>query len=165
MPRVVTPCQSWPRSPANGIPPWPPGMAARMSAPPAWHLAAPATAVRSTRARRALNYSGLWGAPGPVGPPVGAGVAAGGMCLAEPQCFSGVARVLVGFCWPFWDGRAAGAGLPAPRAGVLGGDLPSAGGAGQAGGAQLSQVDPAGPEFEPGIVLGHAAVAESAGAG
>src|SRR5664279_2438501 len=55
-------------------------------------------------------------------------------------------------------------GVSHPRGRVLGGDLPSAGGAGQTGGAQLSQVDPAGAEFEPGIVLGDAAVAEFAGA-
>src|SRR5664279_572820 len=55
-------------------------------------------------------------------------------------------------------------GVSHPRGRVLGGNLPSAGGAGQTGGAQLSQVDPADAEFEPGVVLGDAAVAESAGA-
>src|SRR5664279_6647579 len=58
---------------------------------------------------------------------------------------------------------AAGRGFP-PRGRVLGGDLPSAGGAGQTGGAQLSHVDPADAEFEPGVVLCDTAVAEFAGA-
>lgn len=39
----------WLRSLASGMPRWPPGTAARMSAPPAWPWAVQATAVQATK--------------------------------------------------------------------------------------------------------------------
>ena len=41
-PRLVRRRRCWPRCLANGMPPWPPGTAARTSAPPAWPWPVPA---------------------------------------------------------------------------------------------------------------------------
>lgn len=110
-------------------------------------------------AGRALNYPVRWGAAGSESSPL-VWVGAAGMCR---RAFLWVVRSEVG-----WFGRSSGwqgprGGARAPGAPGLRGDLPSAGGAGETGGAQLTQVDPAGAEFEPGIVLGDTAVPESAG--
>jgi len=68
--------------------------------------------------RRALNYPGLWGAPGSFGAAGRGWRRPSGVCLGNRRCFSGVARVLV-------EGSAGGSGLQA-RGGR--GSRPPAGG-------------------------------------